>query len=96
MLYCGYGLTLRQFVYMAIRRNLFSLIEEVAPYDVISTLLEGTINMINFLIEQDKYFLLILTVDSNEIKDTLPIPIKCQFPDVFLEDVTYFPLEREV
>lgn len=70
--------------------------EEATPYDLISTLLEGTINMINCQFKQDKAFLLILTMDLNKIKDISLIPVVCELHDVFLKDVTSLPPETEV
>lgn len=59
--------------------------------DLMSTLLEGAVSMINCLYEQDKAFLLILTMDSDERKYTSLIPVVYEFLDVFLEDVIYWP-----
>lgn len=69
---------------------------EATPDDVIPKLLEGTINVINFLFEQDKAFLLIFTMDLNEKKDTSLIMVVCEFHDVFPKDVTSLPPKREV
>lgn len=61
-----------------------------------SILLEGIVNVINCILEQDEDFLLILTMYLNNKNDTSLIPLVCEFLDVFLEDVTSLPPEREV
>lgn len=75
-------------------KTIFIPTEETSPDDAISTLLDGTISMIHCLYEQDKTFILILNMDSNERKQTLLISVVCEFTNVFLEDVTYLPPNR--
>ena len=69
---------------------------EAPPKDVLSTILEGTVGMINFLFEKEKSILLVLTEEPNSVQQILNIPIVCEFPEVFPEDVTSLPPEREV
>lgn len=47
-------------------KDLFIPTKEATLDDVITTLLEGTINMINCMFAQETYFLLILTIDSKD------------------------------
>ncbi|XP_058775460.1 uncharacterized protein LOC131649719 [Vicia villosa] len=69
---------------------------ETAPIEAIEHLLEGTVNMINYLFAQEKSFLWFFTPYSKDKKSVLEIPVVCDFPDVFSEDVTSLPPEREV
>ncbi|XP_058727417.1 uncharacterized protein LOC131598861 [Vicia villosa] len=64
-------------------KAIFIPAEETTPTEAIGQLLEGVINMVNYLFTQEKSFLLALTVDSIG-------------PDVFPEDVTSLPPKREV
>ncbi|XP_058760960.1 uncharacterized protein LOC131634320 [Vicia villosa] len=77
-------------------RAIFIPAEETTPIDAIEHLLEGTVNMINYLFAQEKSFLLVLTSDSKDKRSILEIPVVCEFSDVFPEDVTSLPPEREV
>lgn len=70
--------------------------ERDTPNDVITTLLEDTISMVNLLFEKERYILFILSSESSEGFNVAKIPIVCNFPEVFPEDNTSFPLEREV
>lgn len=76
-------------------KSLFIPKETATPEEVISTLLEGTINMIPCIFYEDKAFMLILTMDSIEKKDVFSIPVVREFPNVFPRDVTSLPPERE-
>ncbi|XP_058766954.1 uncharacterized protein LOC131640584 [Vicia villosa] len=69
---------------------------ETAPEDSMTTLLEGTIHMINCLYDQENSFILFLAEDSNEQSSVSQIPVVCEFPGVFPEDITSLPPEREV
>ncbi|XP_050889415.1 uncharacterized protein LOC127094651 [Lathyrus oleraceus] len=69
---------------------------EATPRDVLTTILEGTIVMVNFLFEKEKSVLLVLTKESSDNLNVTQIPIVCEFPEVFPEDVTSLPSEREV
>ncbi|XP_058756068.1 uncharacterized protein LOC131629293 [Vicia villosa] len=69
-------------------KAIFIPAEENTPIDVIGNLIEGTFNMVNYLLAQEKSFLLILTTKSEDKKNVSEIPIVCEFPDVFPEDVT--------
>lgn len=51
-------------------RTIFIPGETAITDDLMSTILEGAVSMINCLYEQDKAFLLILTMDSDERKYT--------------------------
>ncbi|XP_058760196.1 uncharacterized protein LOC131633499 [Vicia villosa] len=77
-------------------KAIFIPAEETTPTDAIKHLLEGTVNMINYLFVQEKSFLLVLTSDSKDKKNVLEIPVVCEFSHVFPEDVTSLPPEREV
>ncbi|XP_058756482.1 uncharacterized protein LOC131629719 [Vicia villosa] len=77
-------------------KTIFIPAEETTPTDAIEHLLEGTVNMINYLFAQGKSFLLVLTSDSKDKRSILEIPVVCEFSDVFPEDVTSLPPEREV
>ncbi|XP_050914925.1 uncharacterized protein LOC127129853 [Lathyrus oleraceus] len=69
---------------------------EATPKDVLTTILEGTVGMVNFLFENEKSVLLVLIKEPSDNPSVTQIPIVCEFPDVFLEDVTSLPSEREV
>ncbi|XP_050878799.1 uncharacterized protein LOC127082615 [Lathyrus oleraceus] len=69
---------------------------EPTPKDVVTTILEGTIGMANFLFEKEKSVLLVVTKESSDNLSVTQIPIVCEFPEVFPEDVTFLPPEREV
>ncbi|XP_058756484.1 uncharacterized protein LOC131629722 [Vicia villosa] len=77
-------------------KAIFIPAEETTPTDAIEHLLEGTVNMINYLFAQGKSFLLVPTSDSKDKRSILEIPVVCEFSDVFPEDVTSLPPEREV
>ncbi|XP_058762994.1 uncharacterized protein LOC131636407 [Vicia villosa] len=77
-------------------KAIFIPVKETTSTDAIERLLEGTVNMINYLFAQEKSFLLVLTSDSKDKRSILEIPVVCEFSDVFLEDVTSLPPEREV
>lgn len=80
------------YVYIGYKeKSIFIPAKEETLNDVITSLLEDTINMIHCHFEQDKAFLFILTIDSNEKKDTLKIAVVCKFPYVFMKDVTSLP-----
>ncbi|XP_050876991.1 uncharacterized protein LOC127080737 [Lathyrus oleraceus] len=69
---------------------------KATPKDVLTTILEGTVGMVNFLFEKEKLVLLVLTKESSDNLNVTQIPILCEFPEVFPEDVTSLPPEREV
>lgn len=69
---------------------------EATPKDVLTTILEGTVGMINFLFEKERSVLLVLTKKSSENLKVTQIPIVCDFPEFFPEDVTSLSPEREV
>ncbi|XP_050890869.1 uncharacterized protein LOC127096325 [Lathyrus oleraceus] len=69
---------------------------EATPKDVLTTILEGTVGMVNFLFEKEKSVLLVLTKESSDNLSVTQIPIVCEFLEVFPKDVTYLPPEREV
>ncbi|XP_058783112.1 uncharacterized protein LOC131657768 [Vicia villosa] len=62
-------------------KAIFIRAEETTPTDAIKHLLEGTVNMINYLFAQEKSFLLVLTSDSKDKKSVLEIPVVCEFSD---------------
>ncbi|XP_058749773.1 uncharacterized protein LOC131622747 [Vicia villosa] len=63
-------------------KAIFIPAEETTPTDAIEHLLEGTVNMINYLFAQEKSFLLVLTSDSKDEKSVLEIPVVCEFSDI--------------
>ncbi|XP_050920201.1 uncharacterized protein LOC127137820 [Lathyrus oleraceus] len=69
---------------------------EVTPKDVLTIILEGMIGMVNFLFENEKSVLFVLTKESSDNLSVTQIPIVFEFPEVFPEDVTSLPPEREV
>ncbi|XP_050915108.1 uncharacterized protein LOC127130078 [Lathyrus oleraceus] len=69
---------------------------EATPKDVLTTILEGTVGMVNILFENEKSVLLVLTKESSDNLSVTQIPVVCEFPEVFPEDVTSLPPEREV
>ncbi|XP_058758712.1 uncharacterized protein LOC131631965 [Vicia villosa] len=64
-------------------KAIFIPVEETTSTDAIEHLLEGTVNMINYLFAQEKSFLLVLTSDSKDKKSVLEIPVVCEFSDLF-------------
>ncbi|KAI5390164.1 hypothetical protein KIW84_075474 [Lathyrus oleraceus] len=69
---------------------------EATPKDVLTTILEGTVGVVNFLFDNEKSVLLVLTKESSDNLSVTQIPVVCEFPEVFPEDVTSLPPEREV
>ncbi|XP_050908123.1 uncharacterized protein LOC127121720 [Lathyrus oleraceus] len=69
---------------------------EATPKDALTTILEGTVGMVNFLFEKEKSVLLVLTKESRDNLNVTQIPIVCEFLEVFPEDITSLPPEREV
>ncbi|XP_050915831.1 uncharacterized protein LOC127130919 [Lathyrus oleraceus] len=69
---------------------------EITPKDVLTTILEGTVGMVNFLFEKEKSVLLVLTKEPGDNMKLTQIPIICEFLEVFPEDVTSPPRMREV
>ncbi|XP_050896742.1 uncharacterized protein LOC127103533 [Lathyrus oleraceus] len=69
---------------------------ETTPKDVLTTILEGTIGMVIFLFKKEKSVLLVLTKEPSDNLKVTQIPIIFEFPEVFPEDVTSLPPEREV
>ncbi|XP_050885250.1 uncharacterized protein LOC127088339 [Lathyrus oleraceus] len=69
---------------------------EATPKYVLTTILEGTVGMVIFLFEKKKAVLLVLTEEPSDNLNVTQIPIVCEFPEVFPEDVTSLPPEREV
>ncbi|XP_050909062.1 uncharacterized protein LOC127122824 [Lathyrus oleraceus] len=69
---------------------------EATPRDVLTTILEGTVGMVNFLFENEKSVLLVLTKESNDNLSVTQIPVVCEFPKVFPEDVTSLSPEKKV
>ncbi|XP_058741757.1 uncharacterized protein LOC131614147 [Vicia villosa] len=56
-------------------KAIFIPAEETTSTDAIEHLLEGTVNMINYLFAREKSFLLVLTSDSKDKKSVLEIPV---------------------
>ncbi|XP_050890891.1 uncharacterized protein LOC127096351 [Lathyrus oleraceus] len=69
---------------------------EATPRDVLTTILEGTVGMVNFLFENEKLVFLVLTNESSDNPSVTQILVVCEFPEVFPEDVTSLSPEREV
>ncbi|XP_050890022.1 uncharacterized protein LOC127095362 [Lathyrus oleraceus] len=64
---------------------------EATPKDVLTTILEGTVGMVNFLFENEKSVLLVLTKEPSHNLSVTQIPAVCEFLEVFPEDVTSLP-----
>ncbi|XP_050887401.1 uncharacterized protein LOC127092541 [Lathyrus oleraceus] len=69
---------------------------EATPKDVLATILEGTVGMVNFLFENEKSVLLVLTKEYSDNLSVTQIPVICEFPEVFPEDITSLHPKREV
>lgn len=69
---------------------------ESTPKDILTTILEGTVGMVNLLFEKEKYVLLVLAKEPSEDLKVAQILIVCEFPEVFAEDVTSLPPKMEV
>ncbi|XP_050900642.1 uncharacterized protein LOC127107408 [Lathyrus oleraceus] len=69
---------------------------EATPKDVLTTILEGTVDMVNLLFENEKSVLLVPTKEPSDNLSVTQIPVVCEFLEVFPEDVTSLPPEREV
>ncbi|XP_050916099.1 uncharacterized protein LOC127131209 [Lathyrus oleraceus] len=54
-----------------------------APKDVITTILKGMVGMVNFLVENEKSVLLVLTKESSDNLSVTQILVVCEFPEVF-------------
>jgi hypothetical protein len=52
---------------------------EATPKDVLTTILEGTVGMVNFLFEKEKSVLLVLTKESSDNLSVTQIPVVCEF-----------------
>ena len=63
---------------------------------MLTTILEGTVGMVNFLFEKEKSVILVLTEETNNKLEVSQIPVVCEFSEVFPEDITTLPPEREV
>lgn len=84
-------------MYIGFKENsIFIPTKGATPIDTIDKLIEGTITMVNCLLAQDKSFILTLTTDSEDRTSVSEIPVVCEFPEVFPEDVAYLPPERDV
>ncbi|XP_058741617.1 uncharacterized protein LOC131614003 [Vicia villosa] len=84
-------------VYISCKEKaIFIPAEETTSMDSIGNRIEGTVNMVNYLFAPEKSFILILTTDSEDKKSVSEIPVVCEFPNVFPEDVTSLSPEREV
>ncbi|XP_050909325.1 uncharacterized protein LOC127123111 [Lathyrus oleraceus] len=68
---------------------------EATPKDVLTTILEDTVDMVNFLFEKENSVFLVLTKEPRDNLKVTQTPIVCEFPKVFPEDVISLPLERE-
>ncbi|XP_050909297.1 uncharacterized protein LOC127123080 [Lathyrus oleraceus] len=53
---------------------------ESTPKDVLTTILEGTIDMVNFLFEKEKSVLLVIIKEPSKNQNVTQIPIVCEFP----------------
>ncbi|XP_050890243.1 uncharacterized protein LOC127095618 [Lathyrus oleraceus] len=84
-------------VFIGCKENLIIIpSSEATPKDVVNTILECTVGMVNFLFENKKSILLVLTKESSDNLSVKKIPVVCEFPEVFPEDVSSLPPEREV
>ncbi|XP_058762351.1 uncharacterized protein LOC131635724 [Vicia villosa] len=76
-------------------KAIFIPAEETTSDDAITKLIEGTIITVNYLFSQERSFLLVLSKEPSVRMELSEIPVVCEFPDVFPEDITSLPLERE-
>ncbi|XP_058775979.1 uncharacterized protein LOC131650280 [Vicia villosa] len=76
-------------------KAIFIPAEETSSDDAITKLIEGTINAVNYLFSQERSFLLVLSKEPSVRMALSEIPVVCEFPDVFPEDITSLPPERE-
>lgn len=67
-------------MYINCKENtLFIPKESMTSEEMVSKILEGIVNLIHFLFSEDKAFILIITMDSNERKDVSSIPMVDEF-----------------
>lgn len=93
----GMDLLSANLVYISlIEKAIFIHVKVTMLDDVIPTLLEGAVSMINYFFEHNKVFLFVITKDSDEGNDNSSILIVSEFPNVFSEEVTSLPHKRKV
>ncbi|XP_058750199.1 uncharacterized protein LOC131623219 [Vicia villosa] len=76
-------------------KTIFVPAEETSSDDAITKLIEGTTSAVNYLFSQERYFLLVLSKEPSVRVVLSEILVVCEFPDVFPEDITSLPPERE-
>ncbi|XP_058726182.1 uncharacterized protein LOC131597504 [Vicia villosa] len=76
-------------------KAIFIPAEETSSDDAITKLIEGTISVVNYLFSQERSFLLVLSKEPSVSVELSEIPVVCEFPDVFPEDINSLPPERE-
>ncbi|XP_058769095.1 uncharacterized protein LOC131642955 [Vicia villosa] len=76
-------------------KTIFIPAEETSSDDAITKLIEGTTSAVSYLFSQERYFLLVLSKESSVRVVLSEILVVCEFPDVFPEDITSLPPERE-
>ncbi|XP_058757567.1 uncharacterized protein LOC131630843 [Vicia villosa] len=68
-------------------KSIFIPAEETSSDDAITKLIEGTISAVNYLFSQERSFLLVLSKEPSVRLVLSEIPVVCEFPDVFPEDI---------
>ncbi|XP_058766746.1 uncharacterized protein LOC131640358 [Vicia villosa] len=76
-------------------KAIFIPAKETSSDDAITKLIEGTIGAVNYLFSQERSFLLVLSEEPSVRVVLSEIPVVCEYPDVFPEDITSLPPERE-
>ncbi|XP_058726825.1 uncharacterized protein LOC131598218 [Vicia villosa] len=76
-------------------KAIFIPAKETSSDDAITKLIEGTISVVNYLFSQERSFLLVLSEEPSVRVVLSEIPVVCEYPDVFPEDITSLPPERE-
>ncbi|XP_058758679.1 uncharacterized protein LOC131631936 [Vicia villosa] len=76
-------------------KAIFIPAKETSSDDAITKLIEGTINAVNYLFSQERSFLLVLSEEPSVRVVLSEIPVVCEYPDVFPEDITSLPPKRE-
>src|SRR3954470_16380134 len=76
-------------------KAIFIPAEETSSDDAITKLIEGTISAVNYLFSRERSFLLVISKETSVRVQLSEIPVVCEFSDVFPEDITSLPPERE-
>ncbi|MCI43638.1 hypothetical protein A2U01_0064876, partial [Trifolium medium] len=77
-------------------KSIYMPTENTAKGVALSTLLQNTHQIIQYLFAENKKFCILFTMTPESILCPIDIPIVNEFLDVFPEDVTSLPPEREI